>query len=619
MFSVCLATLPEFHYYAPPDDCPEAPDVDLLPTFRPVKSLFNLGNACNVFFAIEIGVGLIVAPSIAEYCRSPTNFIDIISVVPYFILLIIRSADTKCRINRTGINETLEILRLLLIFRFFRVMNRFRPLRILVRVIVETRHELLAIASFFGLSVLFYGTVMYYAEKSSPDTLITTIPMSLYWAAVTLVPVCYGDTYPKAVAGCITCFFCFMTGYALLTLTIPVLCDSFKFHFDHIESQREMIERREEEARIRRHTAFVVGGHNGDGEGVTASGVARTLVHGSAWFVKGGARLTVGGVTAGLHKTGRATKWMLDKVTQGKVRFDEDKGDEDGHGQGEDGAGGSGSGSNERAIIEKEGSTAPLTESEKDAAAMDENENKDKVISDITDFRFWKTAASALGKKLGVHTASSTQYLDQLLLQQHIEQQEMVVEVVEEDTNRRRSHDVFGRPSTDLPGRALTTSQSRNADADDDRASRSSETTWHHQLMQKTSDIGRHLFDRSAQQQREGTSKTTAAATVATTPTALTVSATVQGENGQLVLRRPGVDSVGSSTSLKTDDAAGSERGGPKRHARSSVNNKSVRSAEVESVRSHESLRASFPEAIPEAIPEDGERRSTARLQPKPK
>lgn len=195
--AVILATLPDLHTYAPPVGC--SPYADQTPSSELIGPLDRLNY---VFFIIEIVVGLIVAPSLLNYFRSPTNVIDFISVSSWFVLLIIRAIDVRCRVSRHNLMKVIQVFRLLRIFRIFYLMNQFRPLQILFRVLSVTRYELKSIGIFFGLSVLFYGMIIYFAERQVPDSLMTTIPMTLYWAIVTVVPVCYGDTYPIAAGGC---------------------------------------------------------------------------------------------------------------------------------------------------------------------------------------------------------------------------------------------------------------------------------------------------------------------------------------------------------------------------------------------------------------------------------
>ena len=64
--------------------------------------------------------------------------------------------------------------------------------------------------------VTVFGTLMYVVE--GPEHGFTSIPVSIYWAIVTLTTVGYGDIVPKTVIGQIISAMVMITGYSIIAV-----------------------------------------------------------------------------------------------------------------------------------------------------------------------------------------------------------------------------------------------------------------------------------------------------------------------------------------------------------------------------------------------------------------
>ena len=71
------------------------------------------------------------------------------------------------------------------------------------------------------ISVILFGSLVYYTEMGAKDSQVTSIPEAMWFAMITVVSVGYGDVIPSSalgkLAGALTAIF------GALTMTLPLL------------------------------------------------------------------------------------------------------------------------------------------------------------------------------------------------------------------------------------------------------------------------------------------------------------------------------------------------------------------------------------------------------------
>jgi voltage-gated potassium channel len=143
-----------------------------------------------------------------RYASSFFGIVDLLSVLPtYFSLLVPGSA----------LLLDIRILRLLRVFRIFKLTLYVAEYTRLGEALYASRRKIMVFLSAVVMAILVMGTLMYVVE--GPRNGFTSIPVSMYWATVTMTTVGYGDITPHTNVGKMIASFMMLLGWG--TLAVP--------------------------------------------------------------------------------------------------------------------------------------------------------------------------------------------------------------------------------------------------------------------------------------------------------------------------------------------------------------------------------------------------------------
>lgn len=83
----------------------------------------------------------------------------------------------------------LRVLRVVRIFRVFKLMSKSKmaeSLQMFVQTLQKSVDALKMLCVFFSLAVLIFASLLYYAEKDREDSPFVSIPVTFWWAVVTM-------------------------------------------------------------------------------------------------------------------------------------------------------------------------------------------------------------------------------------------------------------------------------------------------------------------------------------------------------------------------------------------------------------------------------------------------
>ena len=193
-----------------------------------IKSInFKYGYELNVLewiitalFSLEFIARLACISKPMKYVTSFYGIVDILSILPSYIGIFVAGNHTSLSVIRS--------LRLLRIFRILKLARYIGEANLLIKSLKASRPKIV-VFMFFVLSLTFIlGTVMYIVE--SEESGFTSIPMSIYWAIVTLTTVGYGDIAPATPLGQAIASFIMITGYAVIAVPTGIVTAEIAKH-----------------------------------------------------------------------------------------------------------------------------------------------------------------------------------------------------------------------------------------------------------------------------------------------------------------------------------------------------------------------------------------------------
>jgi hypothetical protein len=156
--------------------------MDFLPTEKityvenPIFEYIEL--VCIVYFTFEYLLRIGFAPNKLQSMRHPLNIVDLISILPFYIsLLVDKYSDQQFKSESTRFFTLFRILRVLRIFKLVRHSKGLKAFGMTLR---KSSNELGMLFFFMGIQILFFSSLVYFAEKEEEGTKYTSIPAT-FW------------------------------------------------------------------------------------------------------------------------------------------------------------------------------------------------------------------------------------------------------------------------------------------------------------------------------------------------------------------------------------------------------------------------------------------------------
>jgi voltage-gated potassium channel len=163
-------------------------------------------------FTLELVLRLWVVPRPLRYLFSFLGLVDVLSILPTYVSLVIPGAQYFM---------VIRVLRLLRIARIFKLTHFLVEGQVLTSALRASAHKIIVFIGTVLLLVVIIGSVMYVVEGGENG--FTSIPKSIYWAIVTLTTVGYGDIAPKTPMGQILAGLVMLLGYGIIAIPTGIV------------------------------------------------------------------------------------------------------------------------------------------------------------------------------------------------------------------------------------------------------------------------------------------------------------------------------------------------------------------------------------------------------------
>ena len=168
------------------------------------------------------------ADAMKKYLKSFTGIVDLLSFLPYYLPIFFPAGATAFR-----------MIRLVRIFRLFKINAYYDSLHVITEVINGKRQQL--ISSVFIISVLMLASslCMYSLEHEAQPEVFRNAFSGIWWSASTLLTIGYGDIYPITTMGKVLGIIISCLGVGMVAIPTGIISAGFVDQYTTIKRRSE--------------------------------------------------------------------------------------------------------------------------------------------------------------------------------------------------------------------------------------------------------------------------------------------------------------------------------------------------------------------------------------------
>lgn len=166
----------------------------------------------TILFTIEYALRLLCVYRPLHYARSFYGLVDLFAFLPTYLSLVVVGAHSLL---------VIRTLRLLRVFRVLKLGHFLDQAKILRTAMQASMPKITVFLGTVVAIVTIVGTTMYLIEGEGNG--FTSIPLSIYWAIVTMTTVGYGDLVPQTVPGKLLAATLMIAGYAVIAVPTGIV------------------------------------------------------------------------------------------------------------------------------------------------------------------------------------------------------------------------------------------------------------------------------------------------------------------------------------------------------------------------------------------------------------
>lgn len=166
----------------------------------------------TILFTLEYMARILAVSRPVKYIFSFLGIVDFLAIIPTYISIILIGGQYLL---------VIRTIRLLRVFRVFKLARFLGEAAVLTDALKASRHKILVFILGVLTLVVIMGTLMYVVEGAENG--FTSIPISIYWAIVTLTTVGYGDISPGTTLGQMLASIIMIMGYGIIAVPTGIV------------------------------------------------------------------------------------------------------------------------------------------------------------------------------------------------------------------------------------------------------------------------------------------------------------------------------------------------------------------------------------------------------------
>jgi len=166
----------------------------------------------TILFTIEYLLRLYCVRQPLRYARSFFGIVDLLAILPTYLSLVIPGAQSLL---------VIRALRLLRVFRVLKLAHFVGEASELTAALRASARKIIVFLGAVLTLVIIVGSLMYLIEGEANG--FSSIPVSIYWAIVTMTTVGYGDIAPQTALGKILASAIMIMGYGIIAVPTGIV------------------------------------------------------------------------------------------------------------------------------------------------------------------------------------------------------------------------------------------------------------------------------------------------------------------------------------------------------------------------------------------------------------
>src|SRR5688572_23090877 len=163
-------------------------------------------------FTVEYILRLLAVRRPLRYAFSFFGIVDLLALLPSYLSLFLPAGRYLM---------VVRVLRMLRIFRVLKLGKFLSEGAVLGQALRASRHKISVFLATVMTLVVLIGAIMYVVEGEANG--FTSIPVSMYWAIVTLTTVGYGDVAPQTPLGKLLASMVMIIGYGIIAVPTGIV------------------------------------------------------------------------------------------------------------------------------------------------------------------------------------------------------------------------------------------------------------------------------------------------------------------------------------------------------------------------------------------------------------
>ncbi|XP_076308450.1 potassium voltage-gated channel subfamily B member 2-like [Tachypleus tridentatus] len=196
-----------------------------IPLHKENKKLGMTEITCVVWFSVEHILRLFSAPNKGKFLKSILNIVDLLVITPFIVSSILVATNIVPK-DFENIHEIILIFRVGRVMRILKLARHSRGLQSLGYTMKKSIQEFGLLILSLVISIVFFSSLAYFAEKDEPETLYTSIPSAFWWACVTMTTVGFGDMVPVTLPGKVIGSVCCVAGVVVVGMPVPIIVNN---------------------------------------------------------------------------------------------------------------------------------------------------------------------------------------------------------------------------------------------------------------------------------------------------------------------------------------------------------------------------------------------------------